>query len=252
WSSPSARSAPTGSTSWSSPGWWSRSTARARSGPARTRSSASAAATVTWSPRATPSSASPATRSGRTPGAAPRRSATTSSAAGSSSRAPEGRGQLDFLALALPPLRPAAAFWALVPPWLLVSRFFPEPEALPPLLDASGVLAILAARSLLMPFLRRPPYFLSSLTLGPWSLAIVSLLVRPRIVISTGEPEQSQPGGGAGVGDLGVGGHVDQVGDAGVEGPAQGRGQLGGGGDQLAGGAGGLGAQVVAAPGGGV
>ena len=53
--------------------------------------------------------------------------------------------------------------------------FFPPlplPEALPPFSDASGVLAILAARSLLMPFLRRPSYCLSSFTLGPWSLAM--------------------------------------------------------------------------------
>src|SRR5689334_2276739 len=76
------------------------------------------------------------------------------------------------LAAALPPLRPAAAFWALVPPWLLVSRRLPEPDALPPLLEALGSLAIRAARSLLMPFLRRPSYCLSFLTLGPWSLAM--------------------------------------------------------------------------------
>jgi len=54
--------------------------------------------------------------------------------------------------LFLPPLRPAAAFWARFPPlplpllrrlWLLPP---PLPERLPPLLDASGVLAIAAAR----------------------------------------------------------------------------------------------------------
>src|SRR5215216_1640255 len=57
----------------------------------------------------------------------------------------------------------------------------------------------------------------------------------------------SKAGGGAWVGDLGVGGHVDQVGDAGVEGPAQGRAELGRGGDQLTAGPEGLGDQVVAA-----
>ena len=37
----------------------------------------------------------------------------------------------------------------------------------PPLLEASGVFAMAAARDLLMPFLRRPSYCLSSLMLGP-------------------------------------------------------------------------------------
>src|SRR5205823_6513417 len=45
-------------------------------------------------------------------------------------------------------------------------------EALPPFFEAFGVLAILAARSLLMPFLRSPSYCLSFFTLGPWSLAM--------------------------------------------------------------------------------
>jgi hypothetical protein len=48
-------------------------------------------------------------------------------------------------------LRPAAAFWAFVPPWLLEVLRLPLPELLPPLLEASGVLAIFAARSLLFP-----------------------------------------------------------------------------------------------------
>lgn len=81
----------------------------------------------------------------------------------------ERPAQLDFL----PPLRPAACFWARLPPlplpllfllWLLL---WPDPERLPPLLEASGVFAIAAARDLLMPFLRSPSYCLSSLTLGP-------------------------------------------------------------------------------------
>src|ERR1700704_5590196 len=75
--------------------------------------------------------------------------------------------------LFLPPLRPAAAFWARFPPLPLplLRRLWPLPpplpERLPPLLDASGVLAIAAARPLLMPFLRRPSYCLSFFTDGP-------------------------------------------------------------------------------------
>ena len=45
---------------------------------------------------------------------------------------------------ALPPLRPAAAFWALVPPWLESVLRFLLPHALPPFSDASDVLAIFA------------------------------------------------------------------------------------------------------------
>jgi hypothetical protein len=72
----------------------------------------------------------------------------------------------------LPPLRPAAAFCARFPPLprpllRLLRLLPPPPERLPPLLDASGVFAIAAARPLLMPFLRRPSYCLSSLTDEP-------------------------------------------------------------------------------------
>ena len=73
----------------------------------------------------------------------------------------------DQLLLLRPPVRPAAAFWALVPPWLVERRRIPLPEALPPREDDPGELAILAARSLLMPFFRRPSYCLSFLMLGP-------------------------------------------------------------------------------------
>ena len=69
---------------------------------------------------------------------------------------------------ALPPLRPAACFWARLPPLPLPLRLLPPPpKFLPPLLEALGLLAIAAARLLLMPFLRRPSYCLSSLTLEP-------------------------------------------------------------------------------------
>ncbi len=77
--------------------------------------------------------------------------------------------------LFLPPLRPAAAFCAFVPPWLEALRFLPLPDALPPLLEASGEFAIRAARHLLIPFLRSPSYCLSSFTLEPWSFAMLIL-----------------------------------------------------------------------------
>jgi hypothetical protein len=70
----------------------------------------------------------------------------------------------DFFAAALPPLRPAAFFCALVPPCFELE---PEPELLPPRLEEPGELAIRAARDLLMPFFLRPSYCLSFLTLEP-------------------------------------------------------------------------------------
>src|SRR5436305_2733238 len=93
---------------------------------------------------------------------------------------PSGLCQLpeDFL----PPLRPAAAFCALLPPLPgpELFRLWLEPLLLPPRLEDPGELEIAAARDLLMPFLRRPSYCLSFLTLGPWSLAMSTPpLVRP-------------------------------------------------------------------------
>ena len=73
-----------------------------------------------------------------------------------------------MLAVALPPLRPAAFFCWVVPPWLeLLLLLDPEPDFLPPRLDEPSELAIAAARLLLMPFFLRPSYCLSFLTLGP-------------------------------------------------------------------------------------
>ena len=75
-----------------------------------------------------------------------------------------------------PPLRPAAAFCALLPPlpepllfelWLL-------PLLFPPRLEEPGEFEIAAARDLLIPFLRSPSYCLSFFTLDPWSLATTS------------------------------------------------------------------------------
>src|SRR5213596_4165490 len=68
----------------------------------------------------------------------------------------------DFRAEALPPLRPAAFFCAVVPPWLELP---PEPDFLPPRLDAPGELAILAARSFDMPLSFSASYCFSFLTL---------------------------------------------------------------------------------------
>src|SRR5436190_22560361 len=68
-----------------------------------------------------------------------------------------------FRAVALPPLRPAAFFWAVVPPCFELP---PEPDDLPPRLDAPGELAMRAARSLDIPLSFSASYCLSFLTLG--------------------------------------------------------------------------------------
>lgn len=79
-------------------------------------------------------------------------------------RVREGPFQFDFL----PPLRPAATFCALVPPDLLaVVERPPEDDFLPPLLEDPSEFEIAAARLLLIPFLRKPSYCLSFLTLEP-------------------------------------------------------------------------------------
>jgi hypothetical protein len=52
-----------------------------------------------------------------------------------------------LFAAALPPLRPAAFFCWVVPPWLaLLVLLEPEPDCLPPRLDEPSELAIAAAR----------------------------------------------------------------------------------------------------------
>src|SRR5204862_7182342 len=79
-----------------------------------------------------------------------------------------------------PPLRPAACFWARLPPlplprlrllWLVPP---PLPLRFPPRLELPGEFEIAAARPLLIPRLRRPSYCLSFLTLLPWSLAMTA------------------------------------------------------------------------------
>src|SRR5213595_3767727 len=66
-------------------------------------------------------------------------------------------------AVALPPLRPAAFFCAVVPPCL---EFPPEPDFWPPLDDAFGELAIFAALSFDMPLSFRASYCFSFFTFG--------------------------------------------------------------------------------------
>jgi hypothetical protein len=70
----------------------------------------------------------------------------------------------DFRAAALPPLRPAAFFCAVVPPCFELE--LEEPDFFPPRLEAPGEFAILAARSFDMPFSLSFSYCFSFLTLG--------------------------------------------------------------------------------------
>jgi hypothetical protein len=63
-------------------------------------------------------------------------------------------------------LRPAAFFWAVVPPWEELLRLEPEWDFLPPRLEDPGEFAILAARSFDMPFSLSALYCLSFLTLA--------------------------------------------------------------------------------------
>jgi hypothetical protein len=80
-------------------------------------------------------------------------------------------------AAALPPLWPAACFWAVVPPCLDEEREEPECDFLPPRLDAPGEFAIFAARSFDIPLSLRDSYCLSFLTLA-FLLGIGTLLGR--------------------------------------------------------------------------
>src|SRR5436190_17825623 len=70
-----------------------------------------------------------------------------------------------FLAVAFPPLRPAALCCAVVPPCFDEP---PDPDFLPPRFDAPGEFAILAARSFDIPF-----FFSASYCSGFFTLARV-------------------------------------------------------------------------------
>ena len=67
-------------------------------------------------------------------------------------------------AVALPPFRPAAFFCAVVPPCDELLFELPEPDALPPRLDAPGELAIFAARSFDIPLSFNASYCFSFFT----------------------------------------------------------------------------------------
>jgi hypothetical protein len=72
----------------------------------------------------------------------------------------------DFRAEARPPLRPAAFFCAVVPPCDELLRRVPEPDDLPPRLDAPGEFEIRAARCFDIPFSLSFSYCFSFLTLA--------------------------------------------------------------------------------------
>src|SRR3954454_3170195 len=75
------------------------------------------------------------------------------------------RAPVENYELLRPPLRPAAFFWAVVPPCFeLLRELELEPDFLPPRLEAPGELAIFAARSLDMPLSFSFSYCFSFLT----------------------------------------------------------------------------------------
>jgi hypothetical protein len=80
-----------------------------------------------------------------------------------------GLHEARFRALARPPFRPAAFFWAVVPPWLLVRRRVPDPDFFPPREDAPGELAIRAARSFDIPLSFSASYCFSFFTFARFS-----------------------------------------------------------------------------------
>jgi hypothetical protein len=63
-------------------------------------------------------------------------------------------------------LRPAAFFWAVVPPCFELDRELDEPDFFPPRLEEPGEFAILAARSFDMPLSLSASYCFSFFTLG--------------------------------------------------------------------------------------
>src|SRR3954451_13762580 len=77
----------------------------------------------------------------------------------------DGLTHYDLFAVALPPLRPAAFFCAVVPPCDELLREEPEPEDLPTRLEDPEELAIFAARSFDMPLSFSASYCFSLLTL---------------------------------------------------------------------------------------
>src|SRR3954469_4592775 len=82
----------------------------------------------------------------------------------------------DFFAVALPPLRPAAFFCAVVPPCDELLFELELWDAFPPRLDAPGEFAIFAARSFDMPFSFSASYCFSFFTFA-LLLGMVALLM---------------------------------------------------------------------------
>src|SRR5207237_2491576 len=95
-------------------------------------------------------------------------------------------GQECFLAAALPPLRPAALCWAVVPPWLDLP--LPLWDFSPPCLDALDELAIRAARCLDMPLSLRASYCFSFFTLADFDgMTMLPLLAMSVVAEGSGE-----------------------------------------------------------------
>jgi hypothetical protein len=86
-----------------------------------------------------------------------------------------------LFAEALPPFRPAAFFWAVVPP---CEDELLEPELFPPRLEAPGEFAIRAARLLDIPLSFKASYCFSFFTLGRLpGIEPTSFLTHPDLAI---------------------------------------------------------------------
>jgi hypothetical protein len=90
----------------------------------------------------------------------------------------------------LPPFRPAFFFWAVVPPCFELP---PDPDFLPPRLEAPGEFAIRAARSFDMPLRFRASYCFSFFTLG--RLSGISALLSAGVVSIFSLLEKARNGG---------------------------------------------------------
>jgi threonyl-tRNA synthetase len=97
-------------------------------------------------------------------------------------------------------LRPAAFFWAVVPPCEELLRRVPEPEAFPPRLDEPGEFAIRAARSFDIPFSFSFSYCFSFFTLGRlFGIASPSISLTAMKVLLPDESELELPDGATGL-----------------------------------------------------
>jgi hypothetical protein len=89
-------------------------------------------------------------------------------------------------------LRPAAFFWAVVPPCLERDLELPPPDFFPPRLDEPGELAILAARPFDIPFSLSFSYCFSFLTFA----LLLGMGASFRIACANGVPagNEAKPG----------------------------------------------------------